>query len=68
LPEHPTASDVSPYLRELPFELPKDTASALSIINWDEMPYYKETPHHALRRVRFTDPSEALIHPKDKKL
>jgi hypothetical protein len=30
------------------------------------MPFYKETPHHALQRVKFADPSEALIHPKDK--
>jgi glycosyltransferase involved in cell wall biosynthesis len=66
LPERPIASDVAPYLRELPFELPKDIASALSVIDWDKMPYYEKTPHHALWRVRFSDPSEALIHPKDK--
>jgi len=66
LPERPTASDVAPYLRELPFELPKDIASALSIIDWDKMPHYKETPHHALQRVKFTNPNEALVHPKDK--
>lgn len=66
LPERPTASDVAPYLRKLPFRLPNDIASALSIIDWDKMPYYKKTPHHALCRVKFTNPSEALIHPKDK--
>lgn len=66
LPERPTSSDVAPYLRELPFELPKDIASALSVIDWDKMPYYPETPHHESQRVKFTDPNEALIHPKDK--
>lgn len=66
LPERPTSSDVVPYLRKLPFELPKDIASALSVINWDKMPFYKETPHHAIQRMKFTDPNEALIHPKDK--
>lgn len=66
LPERPTISDITQYIRELPFELPEDIMSALSIIDWDKMPYYEETPHHALRRVRYTDPSEALIHPKDK--
>lgn len=66
LPERPTLSDVAPYLRELPFELPEDIKSALSVIDWDKMPFYKETPHHALQRVKFADPSEALIHPKDK--
>lgn len=66
LPERPTASDIAPHLRELPFELPKDIASALSVIDWDKMPYYPETPHHASQRVRFTDPNETLIHPKDK--
>ncbi len=68
LPERPMASDVAPYLRELPFELPEDIASALSVIDWDKIPHYEETPHHTLRRVKFTNPSEALIHPKDKKL
>jgi glycosyltransferase involved in cell wall biosynthesis len=67
LPERPTASDVTPYLRKLPFELPKDIAAALSIIDWDKMPYYKETPHHMLQRVKLSNPNEALIHPKDKK-
>lgn len=66
LPERPTTSDVAPYLRELPFELPKDIASALSVIDWNKMPYCKETPHHMLQRVKFTNPNEALIHPKDK--
>lgn len=66
LPERPTSSDVAPYLRKLPFELPKDITSAMSIIDWDKMPFYKETPHHAVQRVKFADPNEALIHPKDK--
>src|SRR3989344_2279123 len=66
LPERPTISDVAPYLRKLPFELPEDIISALSVINWNTMPYYKATPHHQLRRVKFTDPCEALVHPKDK--
>lgn len=66
LPERPTVSDVAPYLRELPFELPKDIASAISVIDWDKIPYYKETPHHALQRVKLTNPNEALVHPKDK--
>jgi len=68
LPERPTISDVAPYLRELPFELPKDIIEALLVIDWNRMPYYKETPHHVLHRVKFADPSEALIHPKDKKI
>lgn len=66
LPERPAASDVAPHLRELPFELPEDITVALSVIDWDNMPYYKETPHHVLRRIKFTDPDEALIHPKYK--
>lgn len=66
LPERPTASDVAPYIRELPFKLPEDIRSALSVIDWDKMPYHKETPHHTLQRIKFTDPNEALIHPKDK--
>jgi len=66
LPERPTSSDVAPYLRKLPFELPKDITSAMPIIDWDKMPFHKETPHHAIQRVKFADPNEALIHPKDK--
>jgi glycosyltransferase involved in cell wall biosynthesis len=66
LPERLTFSDVKPYLRKLPFKLPKDIKSALSVIDWDGMPFYKETPHYALRRVKFKSPSEALIHPKEK--
>jgi len=66
LPERPTSSDVAPYLRKLPFKLPKDIASAMLIIDWDKMPFYKETPHHVIQRVKFADPQEALIHPKDK--
>ncbi len=66
LPERPTDSDIALYLRELPFKLPGDITSALSIIDWDKMPFYKETPHHVLQRVKFNDPKEALIHPKDK--
>lgn len=66
LPERPTESDIRPYLRELPFELPKDVDAALSIIDWGKMPFYNETPHYAIRRVNFSDHKEALIHPKDK--
>lgn len=66
LPERPAFSDVAPYIRKLPFKLPDDIKSALSVINWDKMPFYEETPHYALQRVKFTDTSEALIHPKDK--
>jgi hypothetical protein len=50
LPERPTFSDVAPYLRELPFKLPEDIKSALSVVDWDKMPFYEETPHHALQR------------------
>jgi glycosyltransferase involved in cell wall biosynthesis len=66
LPERPTSSNVAPYLRKLPFKLPKDIASAMLVVDWDKMPFYKETPHHTIQRVKFTDPSEALIHPKDR--
>jgi len=66
LPEQLTSSDVAPYLRELPFKLPRDIVSALSVIDWNKMPVYKETPHHTTQRVKFADPNEALIHPKDK--
>ncbi len=66
LPERPTPSDVAPYLRESPFTLPEDIKSALSVIDWDKMPDYQETPHHILQRVRFINPDEALVHPKDK--
>ncbi len=66
LPERLEFSDVVPHLRELPFNLPQDIKSALSVIDWDKMPFYKETPHHTLQRVKFTDSSEALVHPRDK--
>lgn len=66
LPERPTAFDVAPYLRELPFGLPEDVAFAMSVIDWDKMPYYNETPHHTLQRVTLTNSREALVHPKDK--
>ena len=66
LPERPTFSDIAPYLRKLPFELPEDILSSLSVINWDKMPNYKESPHYTLHRVQFDNPEEALIHPKDR--
>lgn len=66
LPERPTENDISPYLRVLPFELPDDVKSAISLIDWKNIPFYKETPHYSSKRVRFTNPSDALIHPKDK--
>lgn len=68
LPERPKKEDVLPYLRPLPFELPNDVKLALSLVDWDNLPSYKETPHHSLERVKFTDPREALIHPKDKNI
>ena len=66
LPKRPSKEDVSPYLKPLPFELPSDVKSAVSLIHWESLPLYKETPHHSSERIRFTNPSEALIHPKDK--
>ncbi|MEK7151095.1 MAG: glycosyltransferase [Patescibacteria group bacterium] len=66
LPERPRKKDVLPYLRPLPFELPIDIKSAISLVDWGNLPSYKETPHHSLKRIKFTDPREALIHPKDK--
>ena len=66
LPERLKREDVLPYLRPLPFELPNDVRSAISLVDWDSLPPYKETPHHSSERVKFTNPSEALIHPKDK--
>ena len=68
LPERLRKEDVLPYFRPLPFELPNDVRSAISLVGWDSIPPYKETPHHSSERVKFTDPSEALIHPKDKKI
>ena len=66
LPERPRKKDVLPYLRPLPFESPIDIKSAISLVDWGNLPSYKETPHHSLKRIKFTDPREALIHPKDK--
>ena len=67
LPERIKESDATPYLKNLPFALPDDVRSALSCVNWDLMPEYKQTPHYDSVRVKFEDPKEALIHPKDKK-
>jgi len=66
LPERPTKDDIAPYLRVLPFELPDDIKSAISLIDWNNIPFYKETPHYSSKRVKFANPNEALIHPKDK--
>lgn len=68
LPERPKKEDVLPYLRALPFELPNDVKLALSLVDWDNLPSYQETPHHSTERVKFTDPDEALVHPKDKNI
>jgi len=68
LPERPKKEDVLPYLKPLPFELPNDVKLALSLVDWENMPSYKETPHHSSERVKFTNPGEALIHPKDKNI
>ncbi len=66
LPERITEVDVKPYLRNLPFTLPDDINQALELVNWEDLPIYKETPHYNNKRVVFLDPTEALIHPKDK--
>ena len=66
LPERLTKEDVSPYLRTLPFGLPDDVRSAISLIDWQNMPFYKETPHYSSKRLKLANPNEALIHPKDK--
>lgn len=66
LPERPSKKDVSPHLRPLPFDLPSDVKIALSLVHWDNLPPYTETPHHSSNRVKFDDPAEALIHPKDR--
>jgi Glycosyl transferase family 2 len=65
LPERITETDVAPYLKPLPFVLPPDIQTALATIAWDKMPFYEETPHYQVKRVTYTDPSRALIHPKD---
>lgn len=67
LPERIKESDAAPYLKSLPFELPADISSALSCVNWNMMPEYKQTPHYESSRIKFSDPTEALIHPKDRK-
>lgn len=66
LSERPQFTEIAPYLKELPFKLPEDIQMTLSAIDWENIPYYKETPHHPLQRVIFNDPNEALIHPRDK--
>lgn len=66
LPKRLTEKSVSPYLRYLPFILPQDIKSALSIVDWSSVPRYKETPHYDSLRIRLSDPHEAIIHPKDK--
>ncbi len=66
LPKFLTKKAVAPYLRNLPFNLPKDISKSIGIIKWTGLPRYKNTPHYSSARVKFTDPKEALIHPKDK--
>lgn len=66
LPKILTEKDVTPYLRPLPFELPDDIRSSLGLVQWNTLPKYAETPHYSSKRVTFSNPSEALIHPKDK--
>jgi glycosyltransferase involved in cell wall biosynthesis len=63
LPERIGESDVAPYLRKLPFDMPTDISHALKLVDWDALPYYAETPHHGSERVVFTNPDQALIHP-----
>jgi glycosyltransferase involved in cell wall biosynthesis len=65
LPERITEADARPYLRPLPFTLSADIAEALDKVDWDSLPVYKATPHYKNERVVFTNPKEALIHPKD---
>lgn len=67
LPEKIYEEDVKPYLRNLPFLLPKDIKDALSLVKWEAMSRYTETPHYASERIFYSDPREALIHPKDRK-
>jgi len=64
LPERFQRSDAKPYLRKLPFQLPRDISFALKEINWDKLPTYKATPNHGVKRVKFKKTSDALIHPK----
>jgi hypothetical protein len=66
LPERITEKDAKPYLRSLPFILPQSIQNSLSLIDWESMPYYDQTPHYESKRIVLTDPKEALIHPKDK--
>ena len=64
LPERLSEEAVSIYLKDLPFELPKDINDAIDMIDWDNLPLYKETPHYLSKRVVFDDPNQALLHPK----
>lgn len=66
LPERITEDDVNPYLR--PITLPDNIKRLVNKIDWDSMPEYKELPHYSSQRIKFNDPSEALIHPKDRPL
>lgn len=65
MPERITEADVAFYLKPLPFVLPHDIQIGLAMIAWDKMPFYKETPHHPISRVIYTDSNQGLIHPKD---
>lgn len=65
LPKILTQADVLPYLRLLPFSLSDDIREALNLVDWNSLPEYKETPHYSSKRIRLTDPRQALIHPKD---
>ena len=65
LSEKLTESEVKPYLRKLPFSLPQDILNALSFVKWEGMKERITTPHHEIKRKKFSDPQDALIHPKN---
>lgn len=65
LPERLSEEEVKPYIRKLPFLLPADILSALGLVRWADMEEGIVTPHHEIKRRRFSDPRDALIHPKN---
>ncbi len=64
LPKIITEKEAKPYIRVIPFDLPKNVKSALELVKWDSLPIYEETPHYEEKRVKLSNPDLALIHPK----
>ena len=64
LPERFSEEIVSTYLKKLPFDLPQDIDNSINLVDWDNLPLYKETPHYLSKRIIFDNPDQALLHPK----